>query len=206
MDNGNATGIFHIPIYTAKLETINYNDIMVSIEESGGWGRNDGGNFISVNKWILDEGNLAPLRGECEHHLNRFLTEVVKLKLKFSITQSWVNRNPKGSSHVEHTHRNSIWNCVMFLKDHPTPMIFRDPNPWKDFWDWDNETIEPNWANSNIVNIYPEFGKIVFFPHYLHHRVDTNMYDVERVSLAFNTWFDGDFGGESKLTSTKKRQ
>ena len=204
MDKGSATGIFHIPIYTATLETLNYNDALTAIDNSGGWLNNDGGNYISTNKFILDEELLKPLKDEAVAHLNKFLTEVVKLNLKFHITQSWVNRNPKGTRHLEHTHRNSVWNCVIFLKDHPTPMSFRDPNPWKDFWDWSEETSEPNWANSNIVNIYPEVGKMIIFPHYLHHSVGENMYDVERVSLAFNTWFSEDFGSHNSLTLTRK--
>lgn len=203
INQGEAFGIFPIPMYSTTLKTLDYFTVMEAVDAVGGWSRNDGGNSISKDKYILNHPSLSALREECEAHLDKFLTEVMSLDAKFKITQSWVNRNPKGTHHREHTHRNSVWNCVMFLKDHPTPMTFRDPNPWKDMWDFEPQTKESNWANSNINHIYPEFGKLLIFPHYLHHSVGENMYEGERVSLAFNTWFDSDFGSEAKLTATR---
>jgi uncharacterized protein (TIGR02466 family) len=197
MDNGSATGIFHIPIYEAKIESFNFDVIVNSVDK---WMPNDGGNSISKDKRILHHPKLAPMKEELEYHLDRFLTEVVKLNLKFHITQSWVNRNPYGSWHVDHIHRNSVWNAVMFMNYHPTPMVFRDPNPWKDYYDFSNETTEANWANSNKVSIYPEAGKLIIFPHYLYHGVDKNPIEEERYSLAFNTWFSENFGSEDALT------
>ena len=38
------------------------------------------------------------------------------------------------------------------------------------------------------------------FPHYLHHSVPVNQYDVDRYSLAFNTWFGEPFGDVGRLT------
>jgi uncharacterized protein (TIGR02466 family) len=130
-------------------------------------------------------------------------TGVMKLDVKFNITQSWINRNPRNTSHAEHTHRNSIWNCVIFLKDHDIPMEFRDPNPWKDLWDMDDQTQEASWANTNISKFYPEAGKMIIFPHYVHHSVGVNPYMDERMSLAFNTWFGSSFGNYGSLTLTR---
>lgn len=197
-----ASGLFAVPIYTTKLKTLNYDDIMSVVDETGGWSENDGKNFISMNKSILHEEKLKPLFDEAMAHLDNFLHEVIRIDTKFQMTQSWVNKNPKGTRHMEHTHRNSIWNCVMFLGDHSTPMTFRDPNPWKDMWDFSEQTIDSNWANGNLAHIYPEHGKFIIFPHYLHHSVGENMQDKERVSLAFNTWFKDSFGSKNKLTLT----
>jgi uncharacterized protein (TIGR02466 family) len=197
MDNGNATGIFHIPLYDAKIESFDFDTVVNAVDE---WQPNDGGNSISKDKYILNHPDLKEVKEECEYHLNRFLTNVVKINLKFHITQSWVNKNQKGSWHAEHIHRNSVWNAVMFMNYHPTPMQFRDPNPWKDYYDFSEEIIESNWANSNIADVYPEVGKLIIFPHYLYHGVGKNPIDEERYSLAFNTWFSQDFGKEQSLT------
>lgn len=204
MDQGTATGIFHIPIYTAKINSLDFDLVMEAIDDTHGWKPNDGYNLISENKFILDHEKLKPLKEELEYHLDRFLTEVIKLKLKFHITQSWVNRNPKGSHHVEHIHRNSVWNSVLFLNYHPTPMTFRDPNPWKDYYDFSNETTSVSWANANIEEVYPERGKMIIFPHYLYHAVGENPIDMERYSLAFNTWFSEEFGSPESLTLTTR--
>jgi uncharacterized protein (TIGR02466 family) len=198
-----AFGVFPTPMYSTTLKTLDYQEVIDAVEESGGFHKNDGGNKISANKYILNSPSLSSLFGEVSSHLNQFLSEVMRLKTQFNITQSWVNVNPRGTHHTEHTHRNSVWNCVMFLKDHPTPMTFRDPNPWRDIWDFSSQTVESNWANSNLNHIYPTKGKLIIFPYYLHHSVGVNEFEEERISLAFNTWFKDDFGSAERLTATR---
>jgi uncharacterized protein (TIGR02466 family) len=197
-----AFGIFPVPVYSTKLKTLDYEMVMSAVDENGGWHRNEGGNLISKNKSVLHIPKLKPLLDEAKAHLDNFLHEVMRIDVDFQVTQSWVNRNAKGTRHMEHTHRNSVWNCVMFLTDHDTPMTFRDPNPWKDLWDFSDQTIDYNWANSNLSHVRPEYGKFIIFPHYLHHSVGVNTQDKERASLAFNTWFKDEFGSREKLTLT----
>jgi uncharacterized protein (TIGR02466 family) len=195
-------GIFPVPIYSTTLKQLDYDEVMRVVDATGGWKENEGKNFISSDKSILHHWHLKDLLEEATAHLDNFLHEVMRIDTKFQVTQSWVNTNPHGTRHMEHTHRNSIWNCVMFLCDHSTPMTFRDPNPWKDMYDFSHETIDSNWANSNLSHILPEFGKFVIFPHYLHHSVGVNNTNEDRVSLAFNTWFKEPFGSKEKLTLT----
>jgi uncharacterized protein (TIGR02466 family) len=197
-----AFGIFPIPMYQAKVKSLNFFKVDEAVKATGGWQENDGKNFISKDKYILNHPHLDVLKAELQTHLKTFLEDTMRLTTRFNITQSWVNRNPKGTFHREHQHRNSIWNCVLFLKDHPTPMTFRDPNPWKDLWDFESQTLSSNWANGNVMKFYPEFGNLLIFPHYLHHSVEENVYEGDRYSLAFNTWFADDFGSEARLTAT----
>jgi len=192
-------GLFAVPIYKTTLTKAVFNDIIEAVETSG-WHEGTEKNFISKDKFILNHPKLEDLREEVKMHLDNMMVNSWKTKIKMTITQSWANKNPKGTSHVEHTHRNSIWNGVIFLKDHPTPMTFRDPNPWKDLWDMEQETTESNWANSNLAHITPREGMLVMFPHYLHHSVGVNQYEDTRYSLAFNTWFGQSFGSVGKLT------
>ena len=47
-------------------------------------------------------------------------------------------------------------------------------------------TTKSNELNSEEVNITPQDGMIVFFPSYLHHAVDENKSDEERIIISFN--------------------
>ena len=43
-----------------------------------------------------------------------------------------------------------------------------------------------NKLNSNIFSVEPKEGLLVLFPSYLHHSVDTNTSDEERIVVSFN--------------------
>ena len=195
-----AFGLFAVPIYKTKLTSASLQDIIDAVDNTGGWHEGTEKNFISKDKFLLNHPSLKNFKDEIKSHLNNMMLNHWKTNIQMTITQSWANKTPKGTSHVEHTHRNSIWNGVVFLKDHPTPMKFRDPNPWKDLWDVQDEVSESNWANGNIANIEPKEGMLIMFPHYLHHSVPVNKYDDTRYSLAFNTWFGQSFGSIGRLT------
>ena len=193
-----AFGLFPVPCYKVVLEQCNLEEIKEVVGTN--WHEGDEHNFMSHDKFILQDERLSHLKEEIKMHLDEMMFKYWKTNVRMSLTQSWVNKNPKGTSHVEHTHRNSIWNGVIFLNDHPTPMKFRDPNPWKDLWDMASDVTESNWSNGNIANIYPTENTLIMFPHYLHHSVPVNNYEVDRYSLAFNTWFGEPFGDVERLT------
>ena len=44
----------------------------------------------------------------------------------------------------------------------------------------------PNNLNTNIVSIKPEEGLLVLFPSYLHHSVDVNRSNEDRIVISFN--------------------
>ena len=43
-----------------------------------------------------------------------------------------------------------------------------------------------NEFSTNILKIKPEEGKLLLFPSYLHHSVEENLSDEDRIAISFN--------------------
>lgn len=163
-------------------------------------------NHRSVNSYVLDNENLKGLRAHIEQHLQIFFKETwqpgndVSLKL----TQSWINKCHPGEAHHKHAHTNSIVSGVYYINADPeTDKIFFDKGVF------DHMQINP--VNFNIWNSSSWFfpvmsGMLVLFPSNLLHFVDavesTSIRDV-RMSLSFNTFFEGTVGSEFLLSELK---
>ena len=107
-------------------------------------------------------------------------------KSQTKITNMWAIINKKGASNARHTHPNSYLSAVYYIK---APIdcgdiLFFDPRSAK--VNRKPPTTKPNKLNAEEVNITPQDGMLVFFPSYLHHAVDENMSDEERVVISFN--------------------
>jgi uncharacterized protein (TIGR02466 family) len=117
----------------------------------------------------------------------------VGLDSKIEINNSWFSINRKYSSHEEHHHIPAIWSGVYYLQaDHNDASItFTNPG------------LETNWPYSKISEFnafntkeksFPiNDGVLLVFPGYLKHKVDTQLAESERITIAFNA---SHFAGE----------
>lgn len=162
---------------------------------------NAGGNRSSSNHYVLHEPELARLRGIAEHHLDNFRQQILATDNDLYITQSWTNRNTRGSHHHSHNHMNSIVSGVMYFTHggNVPPIVFKsDRRP----------QILPRQTAGNIFNsdtfsFRPQGPVMLIFPSNIDHSVATNPNDDERISLAFNTFLRGDLGVEERLNRLK---
>tara|TARA_B100000686_G_C16711453_1_gene929398 strand:+ start:649 stop:1251 length:603 start_codon:yes stop_codon:yes gene_type:complete len=105
---------------------------------------------------------------------------------KIKITNMWSIINNKNASNARHIHSNNYISAAYYIKA-PTGcgnIIFYDPR---------NEVVfrhpkinKTNNLNSNVFSIEPKDGLLVLFPSYLHHSVDLNNSDDERIVISFN--------------------
>jgi uncharacterized protein (TIGR02466 family) len=58
-------------------------------------------------------------------------------------------------------------------------IIFKNPNPFSHF-------VFPFIDDENLIHYKPETKKILMFPSWLEHRVEPNLTDSPRISIAFN--------------------
>jgi len=107
-------------------------------------------------------------------------------KSQTKITSMWAIINKKGASNARHTHPNSYLSAVYYIKapEHCGDILFYDPRSAK--VNRKPPTTKSNKLNAEEVNITPQDGLLVFFPSYLHHAVDENKSDEERIIISFN--------------------
>ena len=112
-----------------------------------------------------------------------------KLQHTPSLKSSWFSINRKYTYHEEHNHLPDTWSGVYYIQadqDHPG-LTLVNPN-MKANWPRVNVT-ELNEANSPNVTCAAMTGSLIIFPSHLHHKVEQQMIDKERIMVAFNYGF-----------------
>jgi len=107
-------------------------------------------------------------------------------KNKIKITGMWTIINPPGASNSRHIHSNNFISAAYYIKapKNSGKIVFYDPRDA-------NVIRKPvtkteNQLNADIFYIQPQEGLLVLFPSYLHHSVDQNSSEDERIVLSFN--------------------
>jgi uncharacterized protein (TIGR02466 family) len=189
--------IFATPLYKAKYngDLQNINQYLQNIE----FGIAENAfNMQSRNNYLLNEEVFAELKKFIELHIDNYCAEVLKTSTKLRITQSWGNATMLGKHHHPHTHPNSIVSGVFFASvnsNHPPIEFLQTQNCLYDTT-LNGDTV----YNNASYKMWGINGELIMFPSTLMHHVPTNMTDVPRVSLSFNTFAVGSLGQEISLT------
>lgn len=151
-------------------------------------------NFSSPNKNVLDAVEMVDLRRVLQARLDEYFTQVYNTSndVKLEITQSWFTLTRKGDAHHTHTHPNSVVSGVFYIKLGQRDGInfYRnDDLVWYELL-----RKQDNYYNAHRYFIETKVGDIILFPSNIKHGVAELTEDVERVSLAFNTFFSGELG------------
>jgi uncharacterized protein (TIGR02466 family) len=193
----NAFGIFSVPLYVADLKPP--TDSEVEFIQSLDYRLNYGGlNLTSNDDYVLN--NLPSLKDQIEEHLATYVDEIIKSKHELSLylTQSWINKNKNGTKHRKHMHTNSIVSGVIYFSENPQPISFFKHF---DFLEpWQIEPAEYTKFNYKQWKFNPKQYQMIIFPSCLEHAVDENKTEIERMSLAFNTFFKGCLGSKTDMT------
>ncbi len=151
-------------------------------------------NHSSKNKNVLGAAEMQTLRAVIQEHINAYFTTVFNTSnnVTLEITQSWLALTRRGESHHTHSHPNSIASGVLYINmtDNDGINFFRnDDMQW-----YDLAAKEQNYYNAYSIFVKAGIGDIVIFPSNTKHGVKEVVDNIERVSLAFNTFFSGQLG------------
>jgi uncharacterized protein (TIGR02466 family) len=151
--------------------------------------------YISKNHNILE--NISDLKNEICNSVKNYLNNIMKLKMDFQFTTSWVTKTLPNGYSQKHSHKNSFLSGVYYpIADKNFSIKFYKKS---DFWGV--QTIEANNLNAEWYgfNIY-ENSALILFPSHLKHSIEKNLSDKTRYSIAFNTLPFGEIGeGDSKI-------
>ena len=107
----------------------------------------------------------------------------------FEITACWANVLAPGAAHKMHSHPNNFLSGVYYARTFPgaDAINFHDPRPQAGIIR--PPVIELSAENTDQVVVKVSDGKLLLFPAYLQHSVDTNTSEHERISISFNIMF-----------------
>ena len=189
--------IFPTPILITKykgslVDELKHIDTLDWIEQKAN------GNFKSKDTYLLKHEQFKNIKNFINESINKFTKNISQSDQRLVVTQSWMNKNPKGSKHHEHVHPNSIISGVFYFKQDPKlpPISFSksiqsamklDPKKY-------------NNLNSETFLLPCTDGELILFPSNLKHSVPVNMSEEPRISMSFNTFSVDVLGSEDSLT------
>jgi uncharacterized protein (TIGR02466 family) len=196
MNEINTIPLFSTPVtYEYKTEyrvSQKEKDILYSLEE-----KNNFGNSVSKNTYVLDLPGLENLKGFLKSKLDYYVENIVapSEEQKFYITNSWTTRNKLGEEHHPHKHPNSMISGVYYLEaDGNSPLeIIHEPRIFQDY-KFLFQPREMNMFNSVSWKGLVVTGSLIIFPSWLVHRAHKNTSTIDRRVLGFNTFIEGSFG------------
>lgn len=153
-------------------------------------------NLISENLYIFRDPELQSITEAVQEALDLFAREVMGIKQKLYVTQSWaLTNNPTVSMHG-HSHSNSIISGSLYYCDMPSPvanMIFDRHRTYQQL------EIRPEGDKQNIYNtplniLTPKKNTLFLFSSGIQHFVEANSSNQPRHSIAFNTFIKGKLG------------
>lgn len=161
---------------------------------------NNVGNLTSKSANLGDAEELKSLKVFFENSIKDYFHKVYvpKYDVTLKITQCWGNYTKPGGFHHRHTHPNSFISGVFYVQTDAQrdKLLF-----WKDRYE--QILVAPTEYNQwNAENwFYPTApGDLLIFPSWQTHFVDTVEEGPERISLAFNTFPQGNLGDYMDLT------
>lgn len=201
-----AANLFGVPVYTSDVDPISTESMnYISNLEFTKMPSNTG--FISNDVRLLDDPNCLEIKHKILNAFNDYAFNVLKInpKIQFYITTSWAVKFLPGGSTQEHTHSNSLFSGVLYLKaEENTGQI--SFHKYKKYLDISSPTFSLEFTEWNIFNcdkwsITPYENQIIIFPSNLTHSVEVNNSTGDRLSVAFNIFVKGNFGNKESALS-----
>ena len=159
----------------------------------------DGTGFNSVNQKILLEEPFLKLKAQIDNHVNYFYYEVLQLSQGNPVhISSWINLHHPGDYAPIHNHTNSCYSGVYYLNapENGGGIFFHHPNTLRE------KTIksknkENNMWNTDYFFLNLEKDMLLVFPSLLPHSTEPNNSNMNRYSIAFNYFIEGELGHET---------
>ncbi|PCJ28659.1 MAG: hypothetical protein COA96_00300 [SAR86 cluster bacterium] len=160
-------------------------------------------NHSSRNKNVLDAQEMESIRGVIQENINSYFKTVYNTSndVVLQITQSWLTVTRRGESHHSHIHPNSIASGVLYINVAEDDGINFSRNEDQQWYELMRDT--ENYYSASRYYVNTKVGDLLIFPSNVLHGVKEVATDIERISLAFNTFFSGELGRDEFSNSIK---
>lgn len=195
-------GLFPIPIGITNINRDFTEDEINFCKEKFNDVKNNAGNVYTQDTFVLENERLFDIKKYIEDQLNVFLKNVYcpSYKMSLYVTQSWINYTKQDGFHHKHSHPNSFVSGVFYINttDHVDNITFFSPSDNKSSFCIEGSSL--NIFNNNAKTMRIAKGDLLLFPSTLQHTVYPIVEKEIRVSIAFNTFFEGSVGSKDRLT------
>lgn len=174
--------------YAETIDTTSIVELCNTIKDGDSVGRN----YSNRNGWQslnLSSGSFEELNNLEEHIINeskQFLDQI-GYENSLSISNMWFNVNRENSFNIQHIHPRSLLSGVFYLNvpEGSGDLVFHR-NSMEDYILSNFNTSRLSVNNTCIMKYKPVKHRLILFPAWLAHSVETSTTDEPRISIAFN--------------------
>jgi len=163
-----------------KLPIIEATDLF---QNPPGWGDGVQTNIKSRTNSIVDFG-LTNLKQYIEQHVKKYIDQSKAWHpVPIALRHSWFNKTTVGQGQDWHQHQDAYISGTYYYQTTGNDGDFSLMNPTP----WMSQEMFP-FGNSaeKYKSIKPVVGKLILFPGWLQHKVETNKTNNTRISISFN--------------------
>ena len=183
--------VFPTPIYIADLNDDALNQQLE--RDIINWSNQDKGVVrTNIKGWhSTTDMNLKPEYQDLVnmlHEAQRTIYDQEHLDSEPFLGNMWANINPPGSMNRAHIHPNSLWSGVYYVKasENSGQLKIEDPRSVALMVRPRMKQGKPPRRLWREDNYEPKAGRLIMFPSWLNHCVDTNESNDIRISVSFN--------------------
>jgi len=183
--------VFPTPIYIADIKHPTLNQQLE--RDIINWSNQDKGVVrTNIKGWhSTTDMNLKPEYQDLVnmlHEAQRTIYDQEHLDSEPFLGNMWANINPPGSMNRAHIHPNSLWSGVYYVKasENSGQLKIEDPRSVALMVRPRMKQSKPPRRLWREDNYDPKAGRLIMFPSWLNHCVDTNESNDIRISVSFN--------------------
>jgi len=162
----------------------------------------DDGLYLSKSIHLLEDKALASLKAFIIKKAEEYIQNVLEIKDKIYLTQSWSTINEKGGSHKTHSHPNTFISLVYYVQCKSGSLRFHlNTNALKNCFNFSYTIKNYNIYNSSEWEVPVQTGDIVVFPGHILHGTNPNKSVEPRIIVGANFFIRGTLGSDEQIST-----
>jgi|TARA_R100001143_G_scaffold12963_1_gene14317 uncharacterized protein (TIGR02466 family) len=159
------------------------------------------GFYLSKTIALLENKTLASLKKFIVERAEEYTRDVLEIKDKIYLTQSWSTINNTDSFHDPHQHPNTFISIVYYAQCESGALrFFLNTSSIKECFNFDYTISKFNIYNSQLWNFPVKSGDIVFFPGHVSHGSASNKSPESRIIVGANFFLKGKIGSKKDVS------
>ena len=155
-------------------------------------------NHLTKTSFLLKDTRLSRVKNFLDEHMNNFIENVIEIKNKFVMTQSWSTITKKGQQHQLHNHPNAMFSLVFYVSAEGSKsgnFVFNfESSRLGERWNFSLDVKKYNTFNSFTWDFEVNTGDLIIFPAWMHHYTRENVTNKDRIVIGANYFVNGVIG------------
>ena len=162
------------------------------------------GFFLSESCSVLQDKGLVNLKKFLVQKAKNYVKNILEIKDKIYLTQSWSTFNKKNAFHAPHNHPNSFISVVYYAQCDKGFLVFDvRASTLQEGLNLDYTIDKFNIYNSQTWDLPVQSGSLVLFPGHVWHKSSPHLSVTPRVLIGANFFIKGKLGTEKNVSILK---